>query len=211
MICTRFLVIFSFSQWTLFPCLNAQQYHTETKCFQTVKYYYSNPEITDRNDYLLVYKNQEFVNISFCASCDEDMEVQIELIQLSIPLREEDYCLQNQHFSYRDCNVENQCDCCDISDRCHKNVTERYKQFCAQSSNCSFVVQSEFLHDCPGRNYNCSGEKCHSRWVEVSYSCNLFEKFTQTPSNTNDRIVQSDVPATEEVLTTKPQGTKAIT
>ena len=165
------------------------QYSHLTECFHTVTHYHSNPEVSQKSLPDFTYWNEENVNITFNISCNnDDVNIHLESVNLSLPAGDEDYCLESKNSSYKLCREENQCDCCDVPDkRCYKLVTDKYREYCdGNNTHCHITVQSDFLDDCPGREYDC-GQRCHSRWTEVSYSCDFNHEYTTLVTLTEER------------------------
>ena len=166
-----------------------------TKCFRTVKYYNSNEAASAKHETLLVFRNDDYLYVPLRLTCNNDLMVHLKSIQLSLPGNIRDYCLESKHSNQTMCREKDPCDCCEVPhSRCYKNVTERYRTFCVENSTCNLNIQSEFLKDCIGRQYNCDNEKCHSRWVEVSYICS---PITVKTMNTTKSAIIGTKPTTE--------------
>ena len=180
--------------------------HNLTKCFHTVTHYHSNPSVSKSSRLGYTYKNKEFSNATFELICENDTTIYLELVKLSLPAREEDFCLESKYSNYTTCKQEHQCDCCELpNERCSKTVTERYEKECNKSKNCTIEISSDFLKDCPGREYSC-GKRCHSRWAEVIYSCNFIDEAARDSTDTATSTLEHNTTVT---VTKAPTGTIA--
>ena len=177
----------------------------ETKCFDTVVHYYSNPKITDRSKLYISYKNDDFKKVQFELNCGTERaltsSIHIEDIYLIIPAEEEDMCLDSHGTSYRTCHNDAPCPCCQQPAAVCRQSLQLDVNVCNGKPSCIFNVTSEFLEDCPGRQYNCQHKKCHSRWAQVTYKCEPHTEGIVTTETTQfsvnhdmvhrDRLVQS--------------------
>ena len=159
--------------------------HYLTKCFQTVTHFHSNPEVTKNVQY--TYRNHEYSTVTFTLSCHgNNSHIHLASVQLSLPARNEDYCLDATNTSFEKCRISSQCHCCGQPvHRCYKAVSDKYKPHCEGNRQCTIAVQSAFLEDCPGREYRCE-ERCHSRWAEVFYSCQLVQQSMVTDTGVTE-------------------------
>ena len=148
---------------------------SKSQCFDTVKHYYINPRITGDRMLIYSFQNDDFEQRNFSMNCQSsDLFVEILSITLSLPsYYNASYCVESQTTNYNVCKKSKQCNCCKKpKDRCFNVIdVKEYAKGCYLLQNCTITVRSKFLVNCPGRMYNCAKKKCHSRWVEVNYTC----------------------------------------
>ena len=162
--------------------------YDQAKCFQTVTYYHSNPEVTGRGTLYYTYKNDNFKIAKFNLSClynlNSNAVIQIESVQLLLPATIEDYCLEASRTDFDECPSVSPCDCCEVPESICTNLYTRNYSYCNGRQECELYVRSSFLVNCSGREYGCDKEKCHSRWARVSYTCREVDQGTAEMTGT---------------------------
>ena len=147
----------------------------EIGCFNTAMYYYSNRETGGMGKLYFSYKNDDFRHITFNLDCKVSGKltyiIRVEQVNLMLPATMQEFCVESSYTSFTECKYNNKCTCCEKPRSvCQRSAYPAYDE-CNGKANCQLTVASEFLEDCPGREYECEHRKCHSRWAEVIYRC----------------------------------------
>ena len=182
--------------------------YIQTKCFEDVAHYHSNPQITKSTNVMYVYRNNWLRNITFhltCADGDyEDVWLQVEAVKLILPATETGYCLDSKVTNYNNCAPTSPCNCCKIPVETCQVPLHKYLSSCNGQPQCDLVVSSEFLDDCPGREYDCENEKCHSRWAQVNYTCHATIVATEVSHNDGGDLDSNGVSTNQMTNNGKP-------
>ena len=158
--------------------MDATNHYRETQCFNTVTHYSSGAGVAGKSTQYFTYKNDHFFYRTFDLDCSGNQSdpsyIQLDSIQLLLPTKLQTYCLEKHKTNSTVCKISSQCECCENLDQICSVETEdmtEYRRLCDGQTSCSITVSSAFLEVCPGREYECHNERCHSRWAEVTYSC----------------------------------------
>ena len=154
--------------------------YNQTKCFETVTYHYSNPRVTGHSVLHYTYKNDHFRTATFNLSCLHEHEnntaIHIEKVQWILPSTMDEYCIESFETDFGHCSSSCQCDCCEVPENvCTIKQTGNHLH-CNHRQECQLTLESQFLESCPGREYGCDNQKCHSRWAQVFYSCHKVDQ-----------------------------------
>ena len=76
-----------------------------------------------------------------------------------------------QHTNFNQCSLSSNCMCCQMpADVCRSPAHKDYTS-CNGRKECDLNIFSNSTKHCPAREYDCQNRSCHSRWVQVFYSC----------------------------------------
>ena len=170
-------VVLFYSIFELVRLLIAGEQVTKTKtlCFDTVTYYFSNPNVSRSHTLSYTYKNTYLQQVNISLNCDIFHDspgmIEVESVKLLLPANEDEYCIDSNTTNHLKCSSDSQCTCCLLPKRtCHKTLQLEYDS-CNNRQSCELEIQSEYLHECIGRTFDCGTKRCHSRWVQVTYNC----------------------------------------
>ena len=172
--------------------------YVQTQCFQTVTHSHTNPWISGKSHLYYTYKNEDFKTVTFHMSCSDEKYnsfIVIESVQWLLPASMEDYCPEANGTDYNACSSVHPCYCCEIPEKlCSVDAMHaRYISQCNATQDCVIYVQSRFLDNCPGREYDCDKEKCHSRWARLSYSCQPLDQSTAKVTTTTTAEIATTI------------------
>ena len=119
-------------------------------------------------DYFNMNTHKITVHLSCYNNISTNRTINVKSVLWLLPVKK-DHCMDER--ARTNCSLTRICDCCPMPKHVCAMSSVNYPNSCDGKHQCEFAVESRNLDSCPRLDFSCESTNCHSRWVQVFYTC----------------------------------------